>query len=158
MEGIMNEQANIALLKQAYEAFNKGDIPRLLGIFARDIEWDIPEVEGIPFTGKRHGIDQVAEFFRVMDECQEAREFTPDRFIGQGDQVIVFGHCTFVVKATKAEYSDEWCHVFSVAGDKVTTFKEYTDTHKAAVAYQPKGAMTGRGAATGAAAGRPPIH
>jgi ketosteroid isomerase-like protein len=156
VEGIMNEQANIALLKQAYDAFDKGDIPRLLGIFAQDIEWDTPEVEGIPFSGKRHGIDQVAEFFRVMGDCQEAREFKPDRFIAQDDQVIVFGHCTFLVKATKAEYNDEWCHVFSVAGGKVTTFKEYTDTHKAALAYQPKGAALG--AAAGAGTSRPAIH
>jgi ketosteroid isomerase-like protein len=155
MEGIMNEQANIELLKQAYDAYDKGDIQRLLGMFAQDIEWDLPEVEGIPFTGKRHGLGQVSDFFRVMDECQEPREFKPDRVLGQGDQVIVLGHGTFGVKATGAEYSDEWCHVFSIAGGKIASFKEYCDTHRAAQAYQPQGAGTGAAAGQGA---RPAVH
>jgi ketosteroid isomerase-like protein len=156
MEEIMNEQSNIALLKQAYDAYSKGDIQRVMSIFAQDIEFDLPEVEGIPFTGKRRGIAQVGEFFRLMDESQEAREFTPDQFIAQDDQVIVLGHCTFAVKATGTEYSDDWCHVFTVTSGKVTKFKEYSDTHKAAQAFQPKGA--GIGAGTGAGTSRPAVH
>jgi ketosteroid isomerase-like protein len=156
MEGIMNEQANIELLKQAYDAYDKGDIPRLLGMCAQDIAWELPEVEGIPFTGKRRGLAQVSDFFRVMDECQEVREFRPDRFLAQGDQVIVLGHGTFTVKANGAEYSDDWCHVFTIAGGKVASFKEYCDTHKAAQAYQAQGA--GAGAAAGKGATRPAVH
>ena len=148
----MNEQANISLLKQAYDAYDKGDIQRLLGLLAQDIDWDLPEVEGIPFTGKRHGLDQVADFFSTMAACQEPREFKPDRFIAQDDQVVVLGHGRFAVKATGAEFSGDWCHIFRVAGGKIASFKEYDDTHQAAQAYQP------RGAGTGAAAGRPAVH
>ena len=148
----MNEQANISLLKQAYDAYDKGDIQRLLGLFAQDIEWDMPEVEGIPFTGKRHGVGQVAEFFRVLAECQEPREFTPDRFIAQDDQVVVLGHATFAVKATGAEFSGDWCHVFRVTGGKIASFKEYDDTHQAAQAYQPQGI------GAGATSARPAVH
>ena len=150
----MSEQANISLLKQAYDAYDKGDIQRLLGLFAQDIEWDIPEVEGLPFTGKRHGLGQVSDFFRVMAECQEPREFVPDRFIGQGDEVVVLGHATFAVKATGAEFSEDWCHVFHIAGGKIASFKEYDDTHRAAQAYQPQGA----GAAAGKDTSRPAVH
>jgi hypothetical protein len=114
----------------------------------------LPDIEGIPFTGKRRGVDQVADFFRVLAECQEPREFKPDQFIGQGDQVVVLGHGTFTVKATGAEYSNDWCHVFRVAGGKIASFKEYDDTHRAAQAYQPQGA----GAAAGKAATRPAVH
>jgi uncharacterized protein len=156
MEGIMSEQANISLLKQAYDAYDKGDIQRLLGMLAQDIEWELPEVEGIPFTGKRRGLSQVADFFRVMAECQEPREFKPDRFIGQGDQVIVLGHATYAVKASGAEFSGDWCHVFSIAGGKIASFKEYGDTNKAARAYQTQHAATG--AVAGKDATRPAIH
>jgi uncharacterized protein len=156
MERIMNEQANISLLKQAYDAYDKGDIPRLLGLLAQDIEWELPEVEGIPFTGKRRGVDQVADFFRVLADCQDMREFRPDRFIGQDDQVVVLGHGTFTVKATGADYGSDWCHVFRVAGGKIASFKEYDDTYRAAQAYQGRGA--GAGAAAGTGATRPAIH
>jgi ketosteroid isomerase-like protein len=154
MEAVMSEQANISLLKQAYEAYEKGDIPRLLGLCAQDIEWELPEVEGIPFTGKRRGLGQVSDFFRVMAECQEPREFKPERFIGQDDQVVVLGHGSFIVKATGAEFSGDWCHVFRVAGGKIASFKEYDDTHKAAQAYQPQGAR----ATAGKGGARPAIH
>jgi ketosteroid isomerase-like protein len=63
MEGIMNEQANIDMVKQGYDAYVKGDIGRLLGLFAQDITWELPEVEGIPFTGKRQGLEQLGEVF-----------------------------------------------------------------------------------------------
>ena len=152
----MSEQANISLLKQAYDAYDKGDIQRLLGLLAQDIDWYLPEVEGIPFTGRRRGLGQVSDFFRVMDECQEVREFKPDSFLAQGDQVIVLGHGTFAVKATGTEFSDEWCHVFRIAGGKIAGFKEYCDTHKAAQAYQAQGALAG--AAAGKGATRPAVH
>jgi hypothetical protein len=152
----MNEQANISLLKQAYDAYDQGDIQRLLGMLAQDIDWELPDIEGVPFAGKRHGADQVADFFRILAECQEPREFRPDQFIAQGDQVVVLGHGTFAVKATGAEYSSDWCHIFRVAGGKIASFKEYDDTHQAAQAYQPQGASTG--AAAGKGATRPPIH
>ena len=148
----MNEQANISLLRQAYDAYGQGDIQRLLGMCTQDIDWELPEVEGIPFTGKRHGVGQVAEFFRVLAECQEPREFTPDRFIAQDDQVVVFGHATFAVKATGAEFSGDWCHVFRVTGGKIASFKEYDDTHQAAQAYQTQGI------GAGATASRPAVH
>jgi ketosteroid isomerase-like protein len=98
----------------------------------------------------------LAEIFRIMDECQEAREFQPDQFLGQGDQVVVLGHCTFAVRATGAEYSDEWCHVFRVDGGKIARFQEYSDTHRAALAYQ--GQQAGLGAGQRAGAGRPAVH
>jgi ketosteroid isomerase-like protein len=156
MEGIMNEQANIELVRQGYEAYDKGDIPRLLGLCAQDIEWELPEVEGIPFTGKRHGLGQVSDFFRALAECQDTREFKPDRILAQGDQVVVLGHAAFTVRATGTEYSDNWCHVFNIAGGKIASFKEYCDTHKAAQAYQAQGA--GAGAAAGQGVTRPAVH
>jgi uncharacterized protein len=153
----MNEQSNIDLVKQAYDAFAKGDIQRLLGLCAQDIEWELPEVEGIAFSGKRRGQAQVGEFFRLLDQLQETREFRPDEFIAQGERVVVCGHGAWTVRATGIEFSEEWVHLFTVTNGKLSKFKEYDDTHKAAQAYQPQPGMA-RAATTGAAAGRPPIH
>ncbi|MGZ5199643.1 MAG: nuclear transport factor 2 family protein [Telluria sp.] len=152
----MREQDNIALVRQGYDAYSKGDLPRLLSMFSRDIDWDMPEIEGVPFTGKRHGIDAVGECFRLMDESQQAREFKPDEFIGQGDKVLVLGHCTFYVKATGREFSSDFCHVFRISGDKVTSFKEYDDSYAAAKAYQAD--IAGIGATGTRAEPRPSVH
>jgi ketosteroid isomerase-like protein len=153
----MKEQDNIDLVRQCYEAFGKGDIQRLLGFFSKDIDWSVPEIEGIAFTGKRHGIDQVADFFQQMSAAQDANQFVPDEFIGQGDRVVVLGHCSWTVKTTGLDLNDEFCHVFTVSGGKILNFKEYSDTHKAALAYQPK-AGVGAAAGAGATAGQPSVH
>lgn len=152
----MNEQTNIDLVKQCYDDFIRGDIQRVLSHFAQDVDWELPAVESIPFSGKRHGIDQVAEFFRQMNELQEFREFRPSEFIAQGDRVVVLGHYRVAVKATGAEFESDWSHVFRVAGGKFATFREFTDSHKAAKAYQPQAGAIGAATSTGAE--RPAVH
>ncbi|GAB3455485.1 hypothetical protein GCM10027321_08030 [Massilia terrae] len=148
----MKEQDNIKLVRQGYDAFLKGDLNGLLSMFSSDIDWEIPEVEAMPFSGKRHGIDAVAGFFRDMLAAQDVREMVPDEFIGQGDTVVVLGHFAFTVKSTGREYSDDFCHVFRIANGQISGFKEYADTHKAAMAYEPQ--MAGTSADMGQAGGR----
>jgi uncharacterized protein len=149
----MNEQDNIGLVRQAYDAFDKGDIVRLLGTLSIDIDWRLPEIAGISFTGHRRGIANVANFFQQMSELQEPREFVTDEFIAQGSRVVVLGHWTWNIRATGDSYSDQFCHVFEIREGKIARFQEYSDTLKAALAYQP---IMGREA--GVAESRPSVH
>jgi ketosteroid isomerase-like protein len=152
----MSEQENIQLVKHCYEAFLSGDTDKLLKFMSKDIDWELPEVDGIAFSGKRHGRDAVAEFFRIENELQEVREFRPQEFTAQGDRVVVTGHYEFTVRATRAQFGCDWCHIFHLAAGEISKFTEFTDTHQAALAYQSEA-----GAIQGAArqdAGRPGAH
>jgi ketosteroid isomerase-like protein len=153
MEGIMNEQANVALVRGCYDAFSKGDIQHILDCTARDVDWELPAVEAIPFSGKRHGLDQVAEFFRLINQLQEAREMQPREFIGHGERVIVTGHYEWTVKATGAAYGSDFIHIFTIVNGKIAHFREFTDTHQAALAYQPQPTIGAQ-----KDAGRPAVH
>ena len=153
----MSEQENIDLVKQCYQAFVNGDSERLLNYMAKSIDWELPAVEGIPFSGKRQGRDAVGEFFRLVGELQESREFRHMEFTAQGDRVVVTGHYEWTVKATRAEFGCDWCHVFHIAQGQIAKFNEFTDTHKAALAYQPQAAEAMKGAAR-AGTGRPTAH
>lgn len=153
----MSEQENINLVRQCYEAFLSGETERLLNYMMKSIEWELPEVEGIPFTGRRQGRDAVAEFFRLINELQELREFKPKEFIGQGERVVVTGHYEWTVKATRAEYGCDWCHVFHVTMGEIAKFTEYTDTLKAALAYRTQAADAMQAAAR-PGADRPAVH
>lgn len=152
----MNEQANIDVVRQCYDAFNAGDIQRLLACFAPDIDWDIPEIEGVAFTGKRHGHDQVAQFFEQMSQMQESRGVDVYDFVAQGDKVVATGHYAFTVKSTGLGYGADWAHMFTVEFGKIKRFKEFTDTLKVELAYHPQGAVAQQGAAAGAEV--PPMH
>jgi ketosteroid isomerase-like protein len=157
MEAIMSEQENIHLVRQCYEAFLNGETERMLNYMMKSIDWELPAVEGIPFSGKRQGRDAVAEFFRLVNELQELREFRPKEFIAQGDRVVVTGHYEWTVKATRAEFGCDWCHVFHIAMGEISKFTEFTDTHKAALAYQPQAADAMKAAAR-PGADRPTAH
>lgn len=154
----MNEQANTDIVKQCYEAFGKGDIQRLLAYMQPDIEWELPVVPGVAFSGKRSGTAQVAEFFRMLDEAQSARLFEPRDFIAQGDRVAVIGHYAWTVKASGAQYESDWIHLFTLRDGKVAAFREFTDTHSAALAYQAQAqGMMSQSMNQGAAA-QPAVH
>ncbi|MGH9883346.1 MAG: nuclear transport factor 2 family protein [Pyrinomonadaceae bacterium] len=51
----MSEYENTNLVQQVYENFKSGDIKALLNLLSDDIEWQLPEIENVPFAGKRRG-------------------------------------------------------------------------------------------------------
>ena len=151
----MDEQANLQLIRQCYDSFFKGDVEQLISYMAPDIDWEIPRVEGVPFSGKRHGIEQVREFFKTMGAAQKPLEFHPGEFVAQGDRVVVFGHYEWMVNSTGTEFGSDFVHAFKIRNGVVTGFHEFMDTHAAALAYR-----TGAGAAASQATetGRPSLH
>ena len=132
----MSEQENIRLAQQAYASFQSGDIQSLIGLMSEEIKWELPEIEGVSFAGKRSGRDQVAEFFSSLADQQDVLEFSPTDFIAQGDKVAVQGSYRWRVKATGREYGGDWVHVFTVRDGRIVRFQEYMDTAAAANAYQ----------------------
>ena len=132
----MNEQQNIELVQQAYAAYGRGDVAYVLGCMLPDIEWEIPAVPALAFTGKRHGCDQVAEYFRLSGEKQAMREFTPREFIAQGDKVVVLGHGAWTAKETGQDFDSDWVHVFTVRDGLIAAFREFMDVHVAVEAFQ----------------------
>ncbi|TFV91585.1 nuclear transport factor 2 family protein [Oxalobacteraceae bacterium OM1] len=154
----MDEQANIGLVQQCYDAFMKGDIQRLLGYMTPDIAWDIPETEGATFSGRRQGVDAVADFFRDLGQSQTPLQFQPDDYICQGDRVVACGHYSWRVNATGEEFGSNWLHLFTIRSGKVCGFHEFVDNHSSVAAYQGQhaGAMQSTGAQTDAT--RSSIH
>jgi uncharacterized protein len=154
----MDEQANITLVKQCYDAFMKGDIPRLLGFMDPAIDWELPAMDAVPFSGKRQGQDQVVEFFGMLNDAQTANEFMPREFIAQGNRVVVLGHYSWTLRANNEHYESDWTHIFTIRNGKVASFREFMDSHIAAEAFEtlPEGVLSGTGTHTDM--GRPSLH
>jgi ketosteroid isomerase-like protein len=133
----MSEQENTKVVAQAYESFKSGDIQSLLDLLSDDIEWELPNIENVPFAGKRHGREEVGEFFKSLADSQEVQHFEPTEFIAQGDTVVALGHYRWRVTSTGREFEGDWAHVFTIRNGKVSKMHEYTDTAAAASAYQP---------------------
>lgn len=124
----MGEQENTELVQRIYGSFRDGDIPAMLDALSEDVEWIVPEVEGVPGRGTWRGPEQVGEFFRILSDTQEPRQLELKEFVAQGDKVVVLGHYVWHVKATGKEWESDFVHALSVREGKVTRFQEYTDT------------------------------
>ncbi len=131
----MSEQ-NVAVVQQVYNNFKAGNIQALLDMLPDNVTWHLPEIEGVPFAGKRTGRDAVRDFFVGVEANQETLEFEPREFIAQGDKVVSLGHYRWRVKTTGREFSSDFAHVFTIRDGKIVSFQEYTDTASAARAYQ----------------------
>ena len=132
----MNEQENTRIVQQAYENFKNGDLPALLDLYSDDIDWRLPEVENMPWFGRRNGREETAEFFQSLAEAQDSLTFNPQDFIAQGDKVVALGDYSWRVKATGREFGSDWAHVWTVKNGKLVSFQEYADTAAASKAHQ----------------------
>lgn len=124
----MSEQQNLEIVRRGYDAFGRGDLDTLLSLFDENIEWFSPGPADLPTAGTRRGRQQVADFFKILDELFEFQRFEPKTFIAQEDCVVVLGEDTARIKATSKVLDSEWAHVFSLREGKITSFHEYLDT------------------------------
>jgi ketosteroid isomerase-like protein len=129
--------ANIDKVRGLYDAFLRGDIATIIGALAPDATWEITgRRKDHPVLGRRDGQQGAQEFFRTLAETQEATDFSPRSFHSSGDKVFVMGHYGWKMRKTGRTVDSDWIHVFTLKGDKVVAFREFTDTAQFAEAVR----------------------
>jgi ketosteroid isomerase-like protein len=132
----MSERDNTELVQHAYQHFKDGDIQGLMGLLTEDVEWKLFEIEGVPFSGTRRGVERVGEFFSQVFDTEEPLRFEPRELVAQGDKVVALGDYAWRVKSTGREYESDFVHVFTVRDGKVARFQEFMDTAVVSSAYR----------------------
>jgi ketosteroid isomerase-like protein len=132
----MSTQENIALVRRFYDAYMKGQKDLLLSYMADDIDWDIPEMDGLAFSGRRLGREEVARFFGMVAQVQALRSFEPQEFFGDGDRVVVLGHHEWTVKSNGAPFGSDWVHVFTIRNGQIAAFRQSMDTLRVVQAHR----------------------
>ena len=93
-------QQNVNVVKKAYEAFGRGDIPAVVATFDPSIEWISP-AGSYRIGGVHKGPDAIVNnFFMVLGELWETLDVSPRDFIEAGDRVIVLGKVSGKVRGT----------------------------------------------------------
>jgi ketosteroid isomerase-like protein len=132
----MSAKANTKTVQQVYENFGaldsadgrRSDTQPLLSLYSDDVEWHVPEMEGVPFAGPRRGIAEVRDFFAAVTDGLDVLQFEPHEYIAQGDKVVALGRYSWRVKATGREFSSDFAHVCTLRDGKIVRFHEYMDT------------------------------
>jgi hypothetical protein len=124
----MSEE-NVNILRQGYEAFNRGDIDTVMGIMDPNIEWQEPDVEGLPARGTHHGPEAVANnVFGSVVENWDDFQAVPEEFLDAGERVVVLGRFQGRGKATGGTLDAPFAHVWTLRDGKLVHFRNYTDT------------------------------
>jgi len=134
MEG--KHLSNLNSVKEVYDGFAKGDMPRVLGFLSPDIAWT--EAEGFPYSGTYHGPNGVLSgvFMRLGTEW-DGFAAVPDEFIDAGDTVVALGKYSGKYKATGKSFQANFAHVWRIKDGKAITFTQYVDTLLVHRALQP---------------------
>lgn len=134
----MNAAENKTLVMEGYRQFQSGDIQHLLDRYHDDAEWIGPESDLVPFAGKFHGKQGIAQFFERLGASVQARRFQPLQMIAEGDKVVVTGEADWMAKTTGRSYDSAWVHVFTLRDGKIARFESYYDTAAAERAFHPE--------------------
>lgn len=131
----MSEKENLQIVKEAYDAFARGDAESVINAVSEDVEWEAPGPTEIPWAGVFRGKSGVADFLRILGDSDEVLFFEPEVFFTHDERVAAFGHYSARVKSTGREGHVEWAHSFVVRNGKIAMFRLYFDTAKFAEAY-----------------------
>ena len=124
-----------------YEAFGRGDVQAVLGVFDPAIEWH--EADNFLYADRNPYIGSMAVaegvFMRIVADV-DGFVVVPRRYTESADRVPVEGRYRGTMKATGIPVDAQFVHVWDLRGGKVVAFQQYTDTKQWADAAAAVGA------------------
>lgn len=113
---------NAQLIRGAYDAFARGDIPAVLEVFDEDIAWHVPGRS--PLSGDYAGRDEVLGFFeKAMELSDRTLKVAPNQILADGDRVIVLS--TVTAEGRDRGLATPEVHSWRVADGKAVEFREF---------------------------------
>jgi uncharacterized protein len=125
----VSAEQNTAIVKDAYAAFGRRDIPALLDLIGDDIDWHavIGASAAVPTSGRRVGREAVGKFFNDLAGSMDFKRFEPREFIAEGEKVVALGYYEGHSLATGRGMSSDWVMVFTLRDGKIVQFREFAD-------------------------------
>ncbi len=121
--------ANVELLRGAYMAFSKGDVPAVVAAMAPKIVWN--EAENFPYADHNPyvGPDAIVSgvFARLATEW-DGFSVNVEEMLDAGDKIVARGRYTGTYRATGKTINQQFAHFWKVVDGKLASFDQYTDT------------------------------
>jgi ketosteroid isomerase-like protein len=112
---------NLDLVRGAYEAFSRGDVPAVLGILSDDVRWTVPPP--LPQAVETEGREEVGRFFERLAGIWADLDLELDDFVASGDRVCVIGRGSGKVDGQQTGYG--FVHCWTIDGGRAVRFDEY---------------------------------
>jgi uncharacterized protein len=112
---------NIEMVRSAYEAFGRGDIPAVMENFTDDIEWHSPDL--LPQGGDARGHEEVGQFFQRVGDAWSDFNVEVDDIVASGDRVCVVGRASGETGGAQTGYG--FVHAWTARDGALVRFDEY---------------------------------
>ena len=119
----------IAALREAYAAFNRGDIDAAVKSLDEHIEWSEPAE--FPGGGKYHGREGAKRCLTQSRSAWAEVVSDPEQFIVHGDQVVVFVHARVRAKASNDWQDVKLADVYTFRDGKAIRMQAFADRQQA---------------------------
>jgi len=135
-------KANADVIREVIDAFNRGDLERVLSHLHPAIDWAL--AEGHPYSPDgapwRAHAELIKSFFMRAGADWEQFAVSLQKVHEAGDHVVAEVRYTGRFKSTGARIAAQGCHIWQLREGKVVRFQQYVDTAQLRVAM---GAGTG---------------
>lgn len=123
-----------AAVLNAWKTFSSRDTERIAALFTEDAEWIAPKGNAtaiaLGHTDHMVGARQIARFIaQEMHKMFSGIDIAFRGVYADGDIVIVEERMRATLAGGKP-YENDYCFVFTVAGDRIREVREYMDTRK----------------------------
>ena len=133
-------QVDVELVREAYEAFDSGDLEAAIGLFDPDVEVrmakDGQTVLGLDFDESYRGIDGFMRFLGRVGEAFEDARWVPEDYIDAGEKgVVVFVRWTARGRRSGMDIEQPMAHLCTMRDGKLVaheTFWERANALRAA--------------------------
>ena len=127
---------DIELAKRALDAFNSGDVEKMIELADEALEWR-PAFGGA--TGGAtayHGHDGFREYWRGTQEIFDHFRFEPEQFIDDGNSLVVIGRGSGRAKGSGIEIDQPFAMLWKIRGGKAVFGQTFTDPDEARAAAE----------------------
>lgn len=125
-------RANIAVVREFFEALQRGDLPAVVELVEEDVDWQSPVTRShpteIPWSSIRRTKQEVGAFFKELGHMVKPEGFELCEVCNQDERVVVEGKNRGTVRKTGRTYEHDWVMVFTVRRGRIVRFRHYYDT------------------------------
>lgn len=127
--------SRVETVQAIYAAFGRGDVDAIVGAFAPDgvLAFNVAHPSA-PWHGPYKGRAEVPGFFAALGQHVEFEAFEPNRFIADGEAVIVRVRLRYKVKATNRIVDQVQIHWWEFSGAQIRSMIHFEDTAAVAAA------------------------
>ncbi len=133
----MDTAKNVEIVKAAYAAFLRADIPGVLALLDDNVDWQpvVGAAPYVPTSGARRGKAQVAEFFGLVARSLNFTQFEPREYVAERDRVVALGHYAATTESGRIE--SDFVMIFTVRNGRVVAYQEFSDSAQLNAAFVP---------------------